>query len=212
MCTKPQDTLACDLFELYGKLFLIVVDRYSKFGWMEPIVDHATEKTILAFLNIISKLGIPNKIWCNRDSNFYPEVFTFFSNLDIVLEFSNSYHHFLNPAERAVRTVKNIMKKWEDEKLGNSSWRIGLIEYLCALIFGQLPHLAEISNSCIYKGYHPFLCSSSRPSQSLINLLKGRKKRYFTMIDHFQIGQLLLKGKMSGIETMLRISGRKEPL
>ena len=119
MCTKPWNTLAHDLFEFHGKLFLIVVDRYSKFACMEPVVDHTADKTILAFLNIFSKLGIPNKIWCNRGSNFLSRSFQeFYSNLDIVLEFSSWYCHSSNPAERSVRTVKNSMEKCTDEKLG----------------------------------------------------------------------------------------------
>ena len=52
------------------------------------------------------------------------------------------------------------MKKCPDKKLGNHAWRIGLIEYLCIPISDQLPSLVEILNSCIYKGYQPFLCSS----------------------------------------------------
>ena len=62
VCAKPWDTLACDLFEFHGKLFLIIVDRYSKFVCMDPVVDHTAEKTVLVFLNIFFKLGIPNKI------------------------------------------------------------------------------------------------------------------------------------------------------
>ena len=62
VCTKPWDTLACNLFEFHEKLFLIIVDRNSKFVCMEPVVDHTADKMILAFLNIFSKLGIPNKI------------------------------------------------------------------------------------------------------------------------------------------------------
>ena len=69
VCTN-LGTLACNLLEFQGKLFLIIFDRYSKFVCMEPVVDHITDKTILAFLNIFSKLGIPNKIWCNTGSNF----------------------------------------------------------------------------------------------------------------------------------------------
>ena len=67
------------------------------------------------------------------------------------------------------------MKKCTDKKLGNSAWRIGLIEYLCTPISDQLPSLAETLNSCIYKGYLPFLCSSSR-SESATDKLVERKK------------------------------------
>ena len=105
VCIKPWDTLACDLFEFHGKLFLIIIDRYSKFISMEPVVDHTADKTFLAFLNIFSKLGIPSKIQCDRGSTFLSRSFyEFCSNLD-VFEFSSSYHHSSNPAERAVRTV-----------------------------------------------------------------------------------------------------------
>ena len=62
VCTKPWNTLAYDLFEFQGKLFLIIVDRYSKFVSMEPVVDHTADKTIQAYLNIFSKHGIPNNI------------------------------------------------------------------------------------------------------------------------------------------------------
>ena len=124
---------------------------------MEPVVDHTADKTILALLNIFTKLGIPNKIQCDRGSNFLLRNFhDFHSTLNIVLEFSSSCHHSSNPAERAVIKVKNIMKKCADEKLGNSAQRIGLIEYLCTPISDQLPSPAEILNSCIYKGYQPF--------------------------------------------------------
>ena len=101
VCTKPWDTLACDLFEFQGKLFPIIVDRYSKLVCMEPVVDHTTHKTILAFLNIFSKLGNPNKIQNDRSSNFLLRRFQeFCSNLNVILEFSSLYHHSSSPAER----------------------------------------------------------------------------------------------------------------
>ena len=67
------------------------------------------------------------------------------------------------------------MKKCADKKLGNSAWTIDLIEYLCTPISNQIPSLAEIFNSCIYKGYQPFLCSSSR-LKSVTGKLPERKK------------------------------------
>ena len=105
---------------------------------------------------------------------FCPEVFMIFSNLDIVPIFSSSYHHSSNLAGRSVRTVKNIMKNCTDKKLENA-WRIGLIEYLCTPISNELPSPTEILNLHIYKGYQPFLCSSSR-SESVTDKLVERKK------------------------------------
>ena len=70
VCTKPLNTLACDLSEFQENLFWIIVDRYSKFVCMEPMVDHTTDKMILAFFNVFSKLAITNNIQCDRGSNF----------------------------------------------------------------------------------------------------------------------------------------------
>ena len=41
--TIPWNLLACDLFEFHGKLILIVVNMYSKFVFMVPVVDHTTD-------------------------------------------------------------------------------------------------------------------------------------------------------------------------
>ena len=75
---------------------------------MEPVLDHTADKTILAFLNILSKLGVPNKIQCDRGSNILSRGFhEICSNLDTVLEFFSLYHPSSNPVDRAVRRVKN---------------------------------------------------------------------------------------------------------
>ena len=191
VCTKPWDTLACDLFEFQGKLFLIIVDMYPKLACMEAVVDHTADKTILAILNIFIKLGIPYKIWCGRGSNFLSISFhKFCSNLDIVLEFSSSYHHSSNPQERAVWTYKNIMKKCADVKLGNSAWSIGLIEYCCTPISYHCPVQQKFWIHAFTKVINLSCVLLLGLSQSLMKLLKGRKKRNFTMIDLFQISQL----------------------
>ena len=67
------------------------------------------------------------------------------------------------------------MKKYAHEKLGNIAWKIGFTEYLSTPISDQLLSLAEILNSHIYKGYQPFLSSSSR-SESVTDKLVERKK------------------------------------
>ena len=97
--TQPWIALDCDVFEYQGKIYLIVVDHYSKFIAVEPAADHSAKKTINAFLQIFSKLGIPTTIHCDHGVNFTPQVFiAFCSNLDISLSYSSSFHHSSNPA------------------------------------------------------------------------------------------------------------------
>ena len=92
--TQTWIALACDLFEYQGKIYLIVVDPYSKSIALEPVADHSAEKMINAFLQIVSKLGIPTTILCDCVANFTSQMFiAFCSNLDIFLSYSSSFHH-----------------------------------------------------------------------------------------------------------------------
>ena len=76
-------------------------------------------------LEVFTEHGIPNKIRCDRGSLDFA---SFCSDLGISLSFSSSYHHKSVPAERSVRTVKNIMKKCHET---GTPWCLGLLEYLC---------------------------------------------------------------------------------
>ena len=78
------------------------------------------------------------------------------------------------------------MKKSSDDNLGDSAWKIGLLEYLCTPISGSIPNPAELLNNRIYKGFKPFL----KPSSSLFqvtedavtdNLISLKEKE---MINH----------------------------
>ena len=52
------------------------------------MVDHTADKMILTFLQIFSKLGIPNIIHCDRRSNFLSKTFQqFCTNLTISPQF-----------------------------------------------------------------------------------------------------------------------------
>ena len=89
---------------------------------------------------------------------------------------------------------------------------LGLIEYLCTPISNQLPSLAEILNSHVYKGYQPFLCSSSRLETVTDKLVERKTEEKLYHDRSFSDKPVIAEWEMFGIETMLRISGRKEPL
>ena len=44
------------------------------------------------------------------------------------MNFSSEYHHSANQAERAIRTVKDLMKRCDSAGV---HWRIALLEFLC---------------------------------------------------------------------------------
>ena len=79
-----------------------------------------TEETISKMLSIFSEFGIPKELHCDPGLNYTTDIFVnFMKNLDVTLTFSSSYHHSSNPAEQAVQTAKNIMKKCAET---NGNW------------------------------------------------------------------------------------------
>ena len=65
---------------------------------------------------------------CDRGSSFLCAEFnTFCSVLNISLSFSSAYHHLSNMAERAVRTIKDLMRRCYSAGV---CWRLVLIEFL----------------------------------------------------------------------------------
>ena len=70
-----------------------------------------------------------------------------------------------------------------------------MIEYLCTPISNQLPSLAEILNSHIYKGYQPFLCSSSRPASVTEKLFERKKEEKVYHDRSFSDKQVIVEGQ-----------------
>ena len=90
----------------------------------------------------------------DRGRNYTSSAFTAFCHeLDINHILTSAYHHQSNPAERAIRTIKGIMRKCMET--GNS-WRLGLLEYLCTPISDHIPSPSELLNRR-YRGVQPFL-------------------------------------------------------
>ena len=74
--------------------------------------------------------------------NFLSNQFTQFLNtLGIDLTFCSAYHHSSNPAECAIRNVKNLMKHCAS---AGKSWCIALLEYLATLLSTGIPSPAAM--------------------------------------------------------------------
>ena len=58
------------------------------------------------------------------------------------LPYSSAYHQSANLAERAIRTVKSLMKKCTKAK---QSWRLALLEYLATPLDSKTPSPSELN-------------------------------------------------------------------
>ena len=147
--SKPWQALSIHNFEWKGHKYLIILDCFSHFVVVKSLDRKDTATTIKLLLEVFAENGIPNKIRCNRSSNFTSIDFTnSCSDLGITLSFSSLYHHQSVPAGHSVHTVKNIMKKCHET---GTPWRLGLLEYLCIPLDDKTPSPSSLIG-CQFKG------------------------------------------------------------
>ena len=109
--TKLWQALSIDNFEWKGHKCLKKLDCFSHFIVVKSSDKIDTATTIRLLLEVFAEHGLPQKIRCDRGTNFTSLDFTnFCSDLGVALSFSSSYDHQSVPAEHSVLTVKNIMK------------------------------------------------------------------------------------------------------
>ena len=105
-------SLTLDNFEFKGTQYFLVYDRFSCFIVVKKSVSLSARSAIHLLLEVFTEHGVPSSIRCDRGSNFLSAEFnTFCLDLNVSLSFSSAYHHSLNMAERAVRTIKDLMHR-----------------------------------------------------------------------------------------------------
>ncbi|XP_037508363.2 uncharacterized protein LOC119384143 [Rhipicephalus sanguineus] len=109
-----------------GKMILVVVDAHTK--WLEavPLSHASTETTINCVRGIFSRFGIPRTIVSDNGTQFSSHDFEeFVANNNIVHLRCAPYHPQSNgAAERAVRTIKDRLRKMRRGKLEENLIRL----------------------------------------------------------------------------------------
>ncbi len=108
------EEVATDLFEIKGKHFLIIMDRYS--GWPEvyKMGDCPTsEKIIARLVNYFSQVGCPLRLLSDGGRQFVSkEMEDFLKRWGINHRVSSPHYHQSNGlAEAGVKSVKALLKK-----------------------------------------------------------------------------------------------------
>jgi len=91
-----------------GRMYLIIVDAYSKWLNVELMQEITAEKTIQKLRTVFSSHGITNKIVTDNGPTFHSEQFTDFANQNGIKHiFSSPYQPSTNGlAKKAVQTMK----------------------------------------------------------------------------------------------------------
>ena len=165
--TSPWSHLSLDNFEFRGQYFLMILDISTKFFVVRPVSSLNTYCTIQTLTAVFSEHGMPTHIQCDRGRNFVSDLFQqYCQHLGINLTFSSAYHHGGNPAERAIRTVKLLMKHCT---MAKQSLRLALVEYLATPLDSNTPSPPEL-NGHKFNSLLPNISTfSSRHSDTLVS-------------------------------------------
>ena len=114
----PWSKVGADLFEFQGKYFLILVDYYSKFIEVAQL-KHTTGLEIINHCKSqFARHGIPDIFFSDNGPQFSSSMFDQFSiEYGLQHHTSSPYHPQSNGmAEKAVQTIKNILRKVTEDK------------------------------------------------------------------------------------------------
>ena len=119
--TRPWSHLSLDNFEYQGQHFIMILDVATEFFIVRMVSSLYMNCTIQILPSVFSEQGLPIGIRCDRGRNFVSDLFQqYCKHMGINLTFCSAYHHSGNPAERAIRTVKGLMKCCT---MAKQSWR-----------------------------------------------------------------------------------------
>ncbi|PFX11487.1 Uncharacterized protein K02A2.6, partial [Stylophora pistillata] len=140
--SRPWERLAADLFDLKGKKHLIVVDYYSRWTEVKALPSELSESVIKALKEIFSTHGIPDLLVSDNGPQFACKSFQLFASNYWFTHITSSptYARANGEVERAVRTVKDILKKNDDPYLGLLAYRTAPLQNglaPCALLMNR---------------------------------------------------------------------------
>ena len=110
---RSWQKVACDLFSIEDKDYMVTVCYYSNFWELDRLYD-TTSKTVITKLKAhFSRYGIPEEFMSDNAAQFTSSSFKkFASKWDITLKTSSPYHPQSNgKAEAAVKAAKTMLRK-----------------------------------------------------------------------------------------------------
>ena len=127
---RPWSKVSSDVFTYKGTNYLLTVDSYSK--WIEiSKLDNMTSKNTIHYLKSqFSRYGIVDELYTDNGTNYASAEFREFVKSYGFKHVTHSPHHHSGNglAERAVQTVKNLLKKSKDPYKAMLDYRNTIID------------------------------------------------------------------------------------
>ena len=161
---RPWEEVSADYFTLCTQDYLLVVDFYSKYPEVIPMMSKTANATILALKSIFARHGIPNKLIADN-MPFNSKEFLEFSkkwNFKVVAS-SPKYPQSNGLAERNVQTIKKLLKKARE---GKSDEMLALLELRNTPITSMSYTPTQLLMNRRLRGCLPLTAKSLEPSVS----------------------------------------------
>jgi hypothetical protein len=150
-----------DIMSFKGKDFLVAVDYYSKFPELVQLADKTAGSVVTSCKSIFARHGIPCEV-ISDNMPFDSVEFRKFANewgIEVTTS-SPGYAQSNGQAERTIQTLKNLLKKADEE--GRDPY-IALLEHRNTPISGLKHSPAQLLNSRVLRTKLPAVSSVLQP-------------------------------------------------
>lgn len=113
-----KDTVGVDLFHFNDAEFLLCVDYFSKFPEIVEL-SGTSSKHIIGLKSIFARYGVPDELYSDNGRQLASQEMVDFST-------SPTFPQLTGQVERAVQTVKNLLRKAQDS---SGDPYLALLEY-----------------------------------------------------------------------------------
>ena len=115
----PWQRVGMDLFDYQGQQYLLIVDYFSKYIEIAHLRSTSADVVITHCKSIFARHGIPEVITSDNGPQFSAQKFAKFATMYGFTHLTSSpyYPQGNGEAERAVQTIKNLLRKSQDPYL-----------------------------------------------------------------------------------------------
>ena len=121
----PWQQVAADLFQLKGSEYLVIVDYFSRYPEVHKLTTTTSQSIINSLKTAFARHGIPETLRTDNGPQFSSQEFAEFAKQYDFTHTTSSPHFPASngQAERAVQTVKHLLKNTDDPPLALLSYR-----------------------------------------------------------------------------------------
>ena len=101
------------------KYLLVVIDVFSRFGWVEPLKNKSADNIVIAFNKILSEGRKPRRLRTDAATDFTSKKFQNLLKENEINHFTTHNEKQANYVERFIKTIKTKIRRYMSEKRMN---------------------------------------------------------------------------------------------